>query len=50
MSHRGGRKTVTGMHYNHNDKLPEKRKALELWDRRVAMIINGVHGPPESWR
>jgi integrase len=49
LSHRGGRKTVTGMHYNHNEKLPEKRKALELWERRVLAIVSGQPIPPERW-
>jgi integrase len=45
LSHRGGRKTVTGMHYNHNDKLPEKRKALELWEQRILAIVSGTAIP-----
>jgi integrase len=49
LSHRGGRKTVTGKHYNHNDKLPEKRRALELWARYVSAAVAGRFGPPEHW-
>jgi integrase len=49
LSHRGGRKTVTGMHYNHNDKLPEKRRALELWERRVLAIVAGLPASAERW-
>jgi integrase len=50
LSHRGGRKTVTGMHYNHNEKLPEKRKALELWERRILAIVAGQPIPSERWQ
>jgi integrase len=49
LSHRGGRKTVTGKHYNHNDKLSDKRRALELWARYVRAAVAGRIGPPEHW-
>jgi hypothetical protein len=47
LSHRGGRTTVTGKHCKHNDKLPEKRRALELWGRYVSAAVAGRIGPPE---
>jgi integrase len=49
LSHRGGRTTVTGKHYNHNDKLSDKRRALELWGRYVSAAVAGRIGPPEHW-
>src|SRR5271166_160703 len=37
------RSGVTARHYDRYDRAREKRKALELWDRQVARIIDGAH-------
>lgn len=34
-------KTVTGIHYDHHNYLPEKRKALESWAQRLDAIVSG---------
>lgn len=38
----GGAAAVTGRHYDLNDYLPEKRKALEAWAALLAEIVTGV--------
>lgn len=40
----GGAAAVTGMHYDLNDYLPEKRKALDAWAALLALIISGATG------
>jgi len=36
----GGAAAVTGMHYDLNDYLPEKRKALDAWDELLRRIVS----------
>lgn len=37
----GGAAVVTGKHYDHNDYLPEKRRALDAWALLLAEIVAG---------
>jgi integrase len=37
----GGAAAVTGRHYDLNDYLPEKRRALDAWARLIDEIVNG---------
>jgi hypothetical protein len=32
---------VTGIHYNTNDYLPEKRRALDAWAALITSIVEG---------
>jgi hypothetical protein len=36
------RHDVTGRHYDHYDRLREKRRALELWSEQGQGIIDGA--------
>ncbi|ESZ68184.1 hypothetical protein X727_23185 [Mesorhizobium sp. L103C119B0] len=38
----GGAAAVTGKHYDHNDYLPEKRRALEAWALLLEEIVSGM--------
>jgi integrase len=35
---------VTDTHYNHYSYDPEKRKALEVWERKLQSILTGEKG------
>ncbi|ESY84232.1 hypothetical protein X739_05865 [Mesorhizobium sp. LNHC220B00] len=37
----GGAAVVTGKHYDHNDYLPEKRRALDAWGLLLEEIVSG---------
>ena len=36
---RGGSAAVTGKHYDMNDYLPEKRRALDAWGKLLEAIL-----------
>jgi len=39
------RRGVTALHYDHYDRLREKRRALALWAQQVAALVEGQGGP-----
>ncbi|MDX0531501.1 tyrosine-type recombinase/integrase [Sinorhizobium medicae] len=41
----GGAAAVTGMHYDLNDYLPEKRRALDAWANLLQAIVEGKERP-----
>ncbi|WP_287306029.1 site-specific integrase [Mesorhizobium sp.] len=41
----GGAAAVTGKHYDHNDYLPEKRRALDAWAALLESIVTGRERP-----
>lgn len=41
----GGAAAVTGKHYDHNDYLPEKRRALDAWAVLLDQIVTGTKRP-----
>ncbi|MER9306797.1 tyrosine-type recombinase/integrase [Mesorhizobium sp. M0496] len=41
----GGAAVVTGKHYDHNDYLPEKRRALDAWALLLEQIVAGIKRP-----
>ncbi|UDL87015.1 tyrosine-type recombinase/integrase [Mesorhizobium sp. PAMC28654] len=41
----GGAAVVTGKHYDHNDYLPEKRRALDAWALLLDEIVTGAKRP-----
>ena len=45
-----GLKRGVGWHYDHHEYLDEKRRALEMWERRLLAIVNGDAAMLERWR
>ena len=45
-----GLKSGVGWRYDHHEYLDEKRRALELWERRLLAIVNGDAVVTEHWQ
>ena len=45
-----GLKRGVGWRYDHHEYLDEKRRALELWERRLLNIVNGQLVIAERWQ
>jgi len=44
----GGAAAVTGQHYDVNDYLREKRRALDAWAALLLQIVNAAHAEPSA--
>ena len=44
-----GLKRGVGWRYDHHEYMDEKRRALELWERRLLEIVEGRPGTAERW-
>jgi integrase len=50
LSHTGDvRSSLESSTYNEHDYLPEKRRALEMWERRLLAIVQGQELPSKRW-
>ena len=45
-----GLKRGVGWRYDHHEYLDEKRRALELWERRLLSIVSGSTVAGERWQ
>ena len=45
-----GLKRGVGWRYDHREYLDEKRRALEMWERRLVAIVNGSTVVGERWQ
>ena len=45
-----GRRKGIGARYDQHEYQEEKRRALELWERRLLAIVNGYAAVVESWQ
>ena len=45
-----GLKRGVGWRYDHHEYVDEKRRALELWERRLLAIVNGTSKVVERWQ
>ena len=44
-----GQRQRVGARYDHHEYLEEKRRALELWEKRLAEIVEGLPASGLKW-